>query len=66
MIKEAITDSYFYPHSEDIFRKYSSIVSGIDTSISTGQVKQVNGLSIITEGPGDASIGDIIQIETIS
>ena len=49
---------------KDLLHKYCSIVEEMDLSISTGRVQQVNGLSILTEGPGDASIGDIVQVET--
>ena len=50
--------------SSSSLNKYCSIVKDMDLSVSTGKVRQVNGLSILTEGPGDASIGDIVQVET--
>ena len=68
MSKEKITDS---PEtweeektSSTFLNKYCSIVKDVDISVSTGKVRQVNGISILTEGPGNASIGDIVQVET--
>ncbi len=46
------------------FNKYRSVLEDVDLTISVGKVSQVNGLSILTEGPGDASIGDLVQVET--
>ena len=42
---------------------YHNLIHNSDLSISTGKVLQVTGLTIMSEGPGDASIGDIVQIE---
>ncbi len=47
-----------------LFSKYKDIVKDTQISVTTGKVYQVNGISIISEGPGDASIGDMVRVET--
>ncbi len=48
---------------KNILEKYQTIIEGMDLSVSIGKVQQVNGLSILTDGPGDASVGDLVQVE---
>ncbi len=49
---------------ENPFLKYRAIVEEVDTTVSTGRVQEVQGLSILTKGPSDASIGDLVQVQT--
>ena len=49
---------------DNTFVKYYSVLEDTHLAVSMGKVKQVNGLSILTEGPGDASVGDWVQVET--
>ena len=46
------------------FHKYRSVLEDVNLTVSVGKVSQVNGLSILTEGPGDAKIGDWVEVET--
>ena len=48
----------------NFLNKYSEIISDTQITLNTGTVHQVNGLSIISKGPGDASIGDFVKVQT--
>ncbi len=44
--------------------RYKNMIEALDTLVPRGKVIQVNGLSILTEGPPDISVGDLAKVET--
>ena len=48
----------------NVLNKYNTILNETDTLLPMGRVVQVSGMSIISEGPPDASIGEICRVET--
>ena len=64
--KDAEEENSFEESSFDkkVLGKYGTVIEDTSLSLSMGRVRQVSGLSILTEGPGDASIGDLVRVET--
>ncbi|MBX7058407.1 MAG: FliI/YscN family ATPase [Leptospirales bacterium] len=48
----------------DLLDKYQNLLEGMDPLRPMGRVAQVTGLSIISDGPPEVSIGDICRVET--
>ncbi|MCB1174065.1 MAG: FliI/YscN family ATPase [Leptospiraceae bacterium] len=47
----------------DVLGKYKELLNGLDPLRPMGRVLQVTGMSIITEGPPEARIGDLCKIQ---
>ena len=47
----------------DIFKKYRQLIEDPNPMRPMGKVAQVTGMSIITEGPPEVSIGDLCRVE---
>jgi len=47
----------------DVLKKYETLLSTMDPLRPMGRVLQVNGMSILSEGPPDVSVGDVCRVE---
>lgn len=50
---------------EDVLQKYRTILKETDPILPLGQVTEVNGISILSYGPPDTSIGQLCRVEPI-
>lgn len=48
---------------EDVLQKYRTILKGTDPILPLGRVVEVNGISVLSFGPPDTSIGQICRVE---
>jgi flagellum-specific ATP synthase len=47
----------------NILQKYQNLLSGLDPMRPMGRVVQITGMSIISEGPPEVSVGDLCRVQ---
>ncbi len=47
----------------NVLRKYEDLLSGMDPLRPMGRVVQITGMSIISEGPPEVSVGDLCRVK---